>query len=145
MQQWLAIYSELRPETDIGLLLPTHYGSLQVKPQLVSHAPEYCQAFFFRTWRRRRVFEIVMQLLCAAEEHRASLAGIVADGNHVIEWLSLKFIHILRAMPGNINPQLAHDGYRLRAHEARFHSSADNLETLPRIMPQQPFGHLASR
>src|SRR6516165_8320114 len=56
-----------------------------------------------------------MQPCGLAEEHRASLLRVVADGQHVIEILSRELIHILRAVGRNVGADLLHDRYRLGA------------------------------
>jgi carbamoylphosphate synthase large subunit len=72
-----------------------------------------------------------MQLSRGAEEHRAGFAGIVADGDNVIERLPLKFIDVLGSMAGNINSQFAHDSNRFGAYCAGFGSRASTSKASP--------------
>lgn len=84
-----------------------------------------------------------MEPLRGAQEDRAALFRVVADGYDVIEVLAIKLVHMLGAMAADVYPQLAHSSNRFRSHDARARASAFDGELFAGIMPQQPFGHLA--
>jgi len=96
------------------------------------------------TGRRRRIVEAVMQTLHRAHEYRAALFRVGADGDDVIEALAVELIHMFRAMAANVYANLAHGCDRFRAHRAGFGPGAFDLERIPGIVAQQPFGHLAT-
>src|SRR5215204_3783138 len=48
-------------------------------------------------------------------------------------------------MMRNVDAQLAHCCYRFRAHSGRRNSRTHHLETIPRNIAQQTFGHLTPR
>jgi len=67
----------------------------QIGLQFIPDAAEECQPFFFGAVQGGGVVEAMMQPLRRPKEHRATFFGVVADGNHVIELLPLKFIDML--------------------------------------------------
>src|SRR5438477_3266457 len=48
-------------------------------------------------------------------------------------------------MAGNVDGDFIHHGNCLRAHDARFRAGGEYLKLIACFMPEQPFGHLASR
>src|ERR1035438_8808638 len=86
----------------------------------------------------------MMQALCLAKKHRAGLARVVTDGDDVIEFPPLKFIHMLGALAVNIDVQLPHHRNGFRAHEAWPYAGAFHVEPVARIVAQQSLRHLAS-
>jgi len=117
----------------------------QVIPQLIPYMPEYGKPLGFRADCCGRILKIAVKLLPRAQEDWARFASIVANRDQIVELLPLKFIDVFGAVPGNINPQLVHDGYRFRAHETWLRSGAYDFEPLAGIPPQQSFGHLTAR
>jgi hypothetical protein len=63
--------------------------------QLAPHTAANSQPFFFGADEGRRIFKVVMKLFRRAEKHGAAFAGVVADGDNVIEPLARKFIDVL--------------------------------------------------
>ena len=49
-----------------------------------------------------------MEPVCSAEEQRAGLAGVVADGDHVIEFLPIKCVDVLLALRADVDAHLPH-------------------------------------
>ena len=77
-------------------------------------------------------------------EHRTAFFCVVTNGEDVIEGLVLKFLHMLRAVSGNIDTKFFHDGYCFWPHMPGSRSCTLNFEAISRIMPEQSFSHLAS-
>src|SRR5689334_12808865 len=67
----------------------------KVGSQFIAHPPEYARSLGFGTGVSSRIFEIVVQPVSRAKKYRARLACIIADGDHVIEVLILKFVDML--------------------------------------------------
>ena len=107
----------------------------QISPQLIPNAPEDIHPFFFSAdaggWR---IFKAVMQYFRRTEEHRTGFTGIVADRDYIIEVLPLEFIDVFGAIPGDINPYLAHDSDGFGPDTARFRTGAFYIETIPSII-----------
>ncbi len=78
----------------------------------------------------------MMDSLYHAGKYWASLASIVADGNHHIEGLTRELVDMLRAMPRDIDPYLSHHGDSFRTHPAGFYPGAFRLEALAEIVAQ---------
>ena len=64
-------------------------------PQLITDAGELGQPFRFRSGKRGRIIEAVMQPIGRAEEYRAGFTGIVAHRNYGVEMLSRELIDVL--------------------------------------------------
>ena len=86
-----------------------------------------------------------MQASGVSEEHRATLFGVIADCQHVVEVLPRELIHVLGAVRPNVDARFLHNGYRLRANAPGFCASAFHHEPVPVVVAQQPFRHLRPR
>src|SRR5580693_6866185 len=76
------------------------------------------------------------------EEYRTALLRVVTDRQHVIEILPGEFIHMLRAVRGDVDADFLHDRYCFGANGAWLCARALHREAFSRIAPQQAFGHL---
>jgi len=64
----------------------------QVSSEFVAIAPKRRKPFVFGTGNGGRVVEIVVQAVGVSGENRAGFVGLVADGEHVIEFLIPEFV-----------------------------------------------------
>src|SRR5262249_35279868 len=92
---------------------------------------------------RRRVLKALMNAYGLSRKNRAGFFRVVADGDDVIEFLPGEFVHRLRPVAGNIDPDLTHCLNRLRPHGARLHAGAVDFEGLAAVVSQNAFRHLA--
>jgi len=127
-------------------LIDSHLGEFgQEVSQLVADATKSVELFFIRSLDGSGVLKTVMDYRGRPGKHGTTFFGVIADGQDVVKSLAVEFIYLFGAVAGNINAQLAHYGNRLRADATRFSSSAEDLETVSRVVPQQPLRHLAAR
>ncbi len=85
-----------------------------------------------------------MDPLRSGGKDRATLLGVVTNGNHIIEGLPHELVHRLRSLARNIDPDFAHGGDSFRAHVARFRAGAENIERRASIVSEQAFRHLTA-
>jgi hypothetical protein len=90
-----------------------------------------------------RIRKALMQFFSRTEEDGAGFAGIVADGNYIVEVLPIKFRNVLGPMRGDIYAKLLRDSNCLRPYEAGVGAGALDFERFAGIVPQKAFGHLA--
>jgi hypothetical protein len=94
-----------------------------------------------------RVIEAPVRSIRRAEEYGTGFPSVVANGNHIIEVLPVKFLDGLGAMPGNIDACLSHRGNGFRSDRAGSRAHALHVEPLPasccchgaRQLPQRVF------
>ena len=73
---------------------------LQIRTQLIADSAKNRNALLLGSFGyRRRILEAVMQPLDRAHEERAAFPDVIADSNHIVECLALKFIDVLRPLP----------------------------------------------
>ena len=106
----------LKEVKSYGQLTPSEFSSLSEAfphflPDLVSHLPEYLLFFFLPSPDSGRIGKPHVQPACSPEKNRAALVRLIAQGDDIIETISGEFIHALRAMVGNINPDFPHRLY----------------------------------
>ena len=116
----------------------------QTRTQLTPDPPKSRQTLFLRAFDRRWIVETPVYLFRAARKNGAAGFGIVTNRNHVIEVLVYKLINRFRAVPRYVDAQLPHHSDRLRPHFGRPGPGAEHLETIARIVPQQPLSHLTA-
>src|SRR5215468_1215220 len=102
-----------------GSRLNIAYEASQFLTNFIPHPAKDDQACRLITLYSRRVLEAPVNSLGPSGEDGTALIGVVAYGDHVIELLPQKFIHRLRTVAGNINPDLPHRLNRLRRYAAR--------------------------
>src|SRR5579863_760392 len=68
---------------------------------------------------RRRILQAPVNALRPTRKNRTVVARVVTHRYHVIKFLPGKLVHRFRAMPRNIDPDLAHNPDRLRSHQTR--------------------------
>ena len=73
------------------------------------------------------------------------LGGLVADGDHGVEWLPEIPIERLALLGRDVDAQLPHRSNRQRPDVGRFGSGREHLESVVSQMAQQPLGHLTAR
>ena len=78
-----------------------------------------------------------------AREYRTELFGVIADRNDVIEFPSYKLINGFRAVTGNVDPDLDHDGDCFGPNSGGPSASGIDLETITGLVAKKPFRHLA--
>src|SRR5271157_2374325 len=115
------------------------------RSELAAHPAEFRELLLFRALHSGGVIEAPMDALRGGGKDGATLLGVVADGNHVIEILPHELIHGFRPLARNIDPDFMHGGNGFRAHVAGFCAGARDLERSASIVPKQSFRHLASR
>ena len=57
-----------------------------------------------------------------------ALVRVIADGDHVVEALTVEFPNVLGAVAGKVDPKLRHHRDRLRAHDARLRPCGTHFE-----------------
>src|ERR1022692_109867 len=130
-----------------GLRLPGGRKPSQIVANLIPHSPERREPLLLIPLDSGRIVEAVMQPIRMSGIDRTALAGVVADGQHIVEALAGKLVHRFRAVARNIDPQLPQnrDGFRPDSTGPR--AGAFHFEAItPSIaqMAQQSLGHLAA-
>ena len=113
--------------------------------EIVADAAKEGEALGFACLKRRGVGELAVNHARCRWVNGAMLLGVVADGENVIEGLAGEFIHMLRALPGDVNAEFAHDGNGFAADWLGIRASAENFEAITGIVAEKAFGHLAAR
>ncbi len=116
----------------------------QVLPQLIPNAAKHFQLLLFGALERGRIFEALVQADRCAREMGAGLVRAVANSEDDVERLTAKLGDVLGAMRADLDTDLAHYSDRFRAHGTRLGPGTRDFERLPGIVPQEPFGYLAS-
>jgi hypothetical protein len=128
------------PAFSVGLLRKLS----QVCSELVADSPEFCQPSLFWALYGGRIFKAPVKALGRGGENRATLLGVVTDGDDVIKLLAGKFLDGLGPVTGNVNPGLPHDLDGFRTHMARVGPRTKDFIFRPAVVPQQAFRHLAA-
>ena len=128
------------------LASPTGFRTVRFSgiPEFHPASDEIGRGVLFGAVKGCRVFKSHVNAFCLIGKGRAAFLRAIADSEHVIEGLVLEFIYVPRAVIRDINSKFAHDGNRFRPHTSRSCASAFNFKAISRIMPKQPFGHLAA-
>jgi hypothetical protein len=119
--------------------------TLEVSMKRVPNAPECGQSLLLRVFDSCGIFDAPMDTLCFGREERAALLCIVADRNHNIEILSGKFIDGFGPVRRDINTDFTHHRDGFGPHMTGMRTCTEDLVTIPSIVPEQTFRHLASR
>ena len=72
-----------------------------------------------------------MQAFSGAEEHRARLVGLIADGDYRVEWLVEVAIERLALLAGDIDSELTHCINRKWTHVRSFGARRECFEPIP--------------
>ena len=116
--------------------------AFEVGAYLVTHVAESGLPILLRPLDNGRIFEALMQARCRTGEEWTALLDVVADGQHVIEVLPMEFIEMFRAVRSNIDANFFQDSNHFSPHDARLRAGALHFKAVPRVMPQEAFGHL---
>src|ERR1700690_2884972 len=79
-----------------------------------------------------------------AGKQRTAFFGVVAYGQHGIERLAGKLIYAFRAVAGNVDSELPHNGNRFGPYGSRPCPGTEYFEAVSCVVTQEAFGHLAS-
>src|SRR6185437_15170707 len=90
------------------------------------------------------IVKAAMKPLGHAEEYRTALFRVATDGDYVVELFAIKFLHMLRTVPTDINPKLAHCGNRFRANSAWSRAGTFDVKPVTSIVAQKSFSHLTA-
>jgi len=83
--------------------------------------------------------------LRSSGEDRTRLAGVVAHGHHIVEFLPGEFVQVLRTLSADVDPLLGHRGNRQRVDPRRHGSCAVNLDLPSSQVTEDAFRHLRAR
>ena len=72
-----------------------------------------------------------------------ALGGVVADRDHQVE-VEAGLVQPLRALSGDVDPRLGHDGHRPRVEAAGLEAGGVGLEVVAAQVAGPAFGHLAA-
>ena len=73
------------------------------------------------------------------------LCCMITNSDHVIHFLTGKFIYRLRTVTGDVNTDLPHYRDCVRPNVAGMQTGAEDLEAIPGFVSQESFSHLAAR
>lgn len=90
------------------------------------------------------VGETVVDALSGAGEDGAGFAGVVADGDDVVEMLAGEFVDRFRAVLRDIDADLAQDFHGKTIQSNRVRAGAKDFEAIPSQVAQDAFCHLAA-
>jgi hypothetical protein len=112
---------------------------------LAANTSECGESFRFAALHGRGVFEAPVNSLRPSRKHRTVVPRVVANRDHVIEWLAGEFIDRLRAVARNVDSDFLHNRDGFGPHQARLRAGALDLITAAALVPKQAFAHLAAR
>ncbi len=93
----------------------------------------------FTAVNRCRVRKAPMYPLGVAGKNRTALVRVVANGDHVVEALSVELTKVLGPVAGNVDSELRHHCDRLRSNDARVRSRRKHLDPVSSKRSQEPF------
>ena len=76
---------------------------MEVLPHLVADATEQRKPLLFATFERCRICKAPVNHGGLTGKDRAAFPGVVADGQHVVEWLASELLYALGTMAGNVD------------------------------------------
>jgi hypothetical protein len=126
------------------MLVRLAWEVFHVLADLVTDAAEESEALLFSTIQCGGILEIAMNGDRAAWKDWAGFLGVVAHRQYVVEPLACEVIHVLRAMAGNVDPDLAHYRDGFGANLARPRAGALHFEAVAGVVTQQALRHLAA-
>jgi hypothetical protein len=116
----------------------------QILPDLIAYSAKEGQAFHIAAFEGGGIFETVVKCDGCSGKDGAVIFSVIANREDVIELPALELVNALGAVVGNVDAQLAHDRYRLRANMAWVSPGAEDFEAIARVAAQEPFRHLAA-
>jgi hypothetical protein len=95
---------------------------------------------------RRRLSRIVEAPMdrFSTGKYRALLLRAIANGDHVVESVSVKHRYVLRRLSGDIDPDLIHSLDTPWMQSLRVSAGTEDFESAAGHLPQQTLGDLAS-
>lgn len=118
--------------------------ALELLVNEVPHPAELVQDFFGNFLIVRRVRKRPVQADAVSGKRRAGLFGVVADRDDIVKMPTQVFPHVLRALAGNVDPDLLHHADRGLIDPGRPGPGAVRLEPVAAVMPEDAFGHLGA-
>ena len=106
----------------------------QILTKLIANATERGKPFLVGALGQGRVIKAVMDADTLAGKDRATLVGIVTDGEDVVEMLANKFVHALGTVGGDVDAELTHCGNRFGSNPARRGSGAEHLKPVSGVL-----------
>ena len=110
---------------------------------LVAHAPEYVSSSL--VWGSGRVFKTPVQKRTRCRKSRARFFGSIANGDHVVEFLSEELSYIFGATAGNVYSQFSHGLYGRWIQARRMRTSTCAFKVWAADERKQRLSHLAPR
>src|SRR5207253_4354479 len=121
--------------------------SLDEMADLIPHPPIMSQGLLRACCILRqfwRIIESYMNDLGFSRKYRAILAGMIADGHHVIEFNVLEGIDVLRLVIGNIHAGFGHDFDGAWIQAMGFDAGGVGLDLVAFERAGEALGHLAA-
>ena len=109
--------------------------ALEVGAYLVTHVAESRHPLLLSPLDDDRICEVVMQAFRRTEKDGTALLRVVADGQHIIEVLTVEFFNVFRPVRGDIDADFFHDSNRLRPHDAWVRTGALHFKMVSSVMP----------
>lgn len=107
------------------------------------YASEGIPDFFFGTSGFCRIGEIMMKYFYPGRNIGTVFKCAIANGNNIIEFLSLIFAHMVGGVVGDINTVFFHGGYGPRIYTMGFDARAEYFYRIASEMLKISVGHLA--
>ncbi len=129
----------------VALITSTRRIDFKRPPYLVPDSTKLGDYLLFGSAGMCRIVKAPMVPVYLTGEYWTGLVGISANGDDGFDFLGQKFIHVLRAMSRNVDPDFPHYLDRLRMNiTGRLGAGAFNAEKISSSRTQNAFGHMAS-
>jgi hypothetical protein len=115
---------------------------LQLPLQLVPGSSKRLETLFIRVAGKGRVVDAPVDAFHVPGKDRAVFAGVVADGDDIVEVLSGEDVLRLGVLTAYVHANFSHCLDGLRPNVGFECPGAEDLETVPGNVPQKPFSHL---